>query len=107
MTPTVASVGRRATFMEIVRLMRDLPKEEFRDSDPDRYTQLRRLPDLAKAGARTMAHARVKRLPMVDELGLLEGVVSRSDLLSPRARRSASRSTTVRSGSSAGSGTPP
>ena len=30
-----------------------LPKEEFRDSDPDRYTQLRRLSDLAKAGAVT------------------------------------------------------
>lgn len=26
-----------------------LPKEEFRDSEPDRYTQLRRLSDLAKA----------------------------------------------------------
>ena len=129
MTHTVAAVGREATFKEIVRTMQDrkasalpvvegegrvvgvvseadlLPKEEFRDSDPDRYTQLRRLPDLAKAGAvtagelmtspalttradatlaqaaRTMAHARVKRLPVVDEFGLLEGVVSRSDLL--------------------------
>ncbi|MFF7560773.1 CBS domain-containing protein [Streptomyces pseudovenezuelae] len=129
MTRTVAAVGRTAGFKEIVRLMRDrrvsavpvvdgggrvvgvvseadlLPKEEFRDSDPDRYTQLRRLPDLAKAGAvtaeelmtspalttrpdatlaqaaRTMAHARVKRLPVVDEQGLLQGVVSRSDLL--------------------------
>ena len=82
-----------------------LPKEEFRDSDPDRHTQLRRLSDLAKAGAvtaedlmtapavtvqanatlaqaaRTMAHAKVKRLPVVDDMGLLEGVVSRGDLL--------------------------
>lgn len=82
-----------------------LPKEEFRDSEPDRYTQLRRLSDLAKAGAitaeelmtspalttrpdatlaqaaRTMAHARVKRLPVVNELGMLEGIVSRADLL--------------------------
>lgn len=82
-----------------------LPKEEFRDSDPDRYTQLRRLADLAKAGAvtaeelmtspaltvgsgetlaqaaRTMARARVKRLPVVDAGGVLEGVVSRADLL--------------------------
>jgi CBS domain-containing protein len=82
-----------------------LPKEEFRDGDPDRYTQLRRLPDLAKAGAvtaedlmtapavtvranatlaqaaRAMAHAKVKRLPVVDDMGLLEGVVSRGDLL--------------------------
>ncbi|KAF5992381.1 CBS domain-containing protein [Streptomyces sp. WAC00263] len=129
MTHTVAAVGRRANFKEIVRLMEQwkvsalpvlegegrvigvvseadlLPKEEFRDSDPDRYTQLRRLSDLAKAGAvtaedlmtapaftvranatlaqaaRTMAHAKVKRLPVVDDMGLLEGVVSRGDLL--------------------------
>ncbi|MET7440577.1 MULTISPECIES: CBS domain-containing protein [unclassified Streptomyces] len=129
MTHTVAAVGRGAEFKEIVRMMRDwqvsalpvlegenrvvgvvseadlLPKEEFRDSDPDRDTQLHRLSDLAKAGAltagelmtspaltvradatlaqaaRTMARARVKRLPVVDGLGTLEGVVSRSDLL--------------------------
>ncbi|MDH6547057.1 CBS domain-containing protein [Streptomyces sp. SAI-041] len=129
MTRTVAAVGRESRFKEIVQLMQDrkisalpvlegggrvvgvvseadlLPKEEFRDSDPDRRTQLRRLTDLAKAGAvsaeelmtspaltirpdatlaqaaRTMAHARVKRLPVVDEQGLLEGIVSRSDLL--------------------------
>jgi CBS domain-containing protein len=129
MTRAVVSVGRRATFKEIVQLMRDrkisavpvvedggrvvgvvseadlLPKEEFRDSDPDRYTQLRRLKDLAKAGAvtaeelmtspaltvdrdttlaraaRTMARAKVKRLPVVDAAGVLEGVVSRADLL--------------------------
>ncbi|WP_329416723.1 CBS domain-containing protein [Streptomyces sp. NBC_00704] len=129
MTPTVAAIGRGAAFKEIVQLMQDrnvsalpviegegrvvgvvseadlLPKEEFRDSDPDRYTQLRRLPDLAKAGAvtagelmtspavtvhpdatlaqaaRTMARARVKRLPVVDSAGLLQGVVSRADLL--------------------------
>ena len=30
-----------------------LPKEEFHDGDPDRYARLRRLSDLAKAGART------------------------------------------------------
>ncbi|MDX3798086.1 CBS domain-containing protein [Streptomyces sp. AK04-3B] len=129
MTHTVAAVGRGATFTEMVRLMQDwkvsalpviegesrvvgvvseadlLPKEEFRDSDPDRYTQLRRLSDLAKAGAvtagelmtspaltvhpdatlaeaaRVMARAKVKRLPVVDALGMLEGVVSRADLL--------------------------
>jgi CBS domain-containing protein len=129
MTRTVVTVGRGTVFKEIVRLMRDrrisavpvveaggrvvgvvseadlLPKEEFRDSDPDRYTQLRRLADLAKAGAvtaeelmtspaltvgsgetlaqaaRTMARARVKRLPVVDAGGVLEGVVSRADLL--------------------------
>ncbi|KPI05290.1 putative signal transduction protein with CBS domain containing protein [Actinobacteria bacterium OK074] len=129
MTRTVAAVGRGARFKEIVRTMQDrkvsglpvlegegrvvgvvseadlLPKEEFRDSDPDRGTQLRRLSDLAKAGAltagelmtspaltirpdaplaqaaRTMARAGVKRLPVVDDLGLLEGIVSRADLL--------------------------
>jgi CBS domain-containing protein len=129
MTHTVTAVGREASFKEIVRTMQDwkvsalpvlegegrvvgvvseadlLPKEEFRDSDPDRYTQLRRLPDLAKAGAvtagelmtapaitthpnatlaqaaRTMARARVKRLPVVNDLGMLEGIVSRADLL--------------------------
>ncbi|WP_405910474.1 MULTISPECIES: CBS domain-containing protein [unclassified Streptomyces] len=129
MTRDVAVVGREAAFKEIVRTMQDrkvsalpvvedgnrvvgvvseadlLPKEEFRDSDPDRRTQLRRLSDLAKAGsvtagelmtspaltvqadatlaqaARTMAHARVKRLPVVDDQGRLEGVVSRADLL--------------------------
>ncbi|MFD8003937.1 CBS domain-containing protein [Streptomyces mirabilis] len=129
MTHTVAAIGRKANFKEIVQLMEQwkvsalpvlegegrvvgvvseadlLPKEEFRDTDPDRYTQLRRLSDLAKAGAvtaedlmtapavtvpanatlaqaaRTMAHAKVKRLPVVDEVGLLEGVVSRGDLL--------------------------
>ncbi|MDX3133973.1 CBS domain-containing protein [Streptomyces europaeiscabiei] len=129
MTHKVAAVGRRATFKEIVQLMQDrkvsalpvieddgrvvgvvseadlLPKEEFRDSDPDRYTQLLRLSDLAKAGgvtaeelmtspaltvrpdatlaqaARTMARARVRRLPVVDAVGMLEGVVARADLL--------------------------
>ncbi|WP_460062619.1 CBS domain-containing protein [Streptomyces sp. YKOK-I1] len=129
MTHTVAAVGREAAFKDIVRMMQDwkvsalpviegegrvvgvvseadlLPKEEFRDSDPDRHTQLRRLKDLAKAGAvtagelmtspaltvhadatlaqaaRTMAREKVKRLPVVDAVGLLQGVVSRADLL--------------------------
>ncbi|MDC0765369.1 CBS domain-containing protein [Streptomyces sp. HD] len=129
MTRDVAAVGRDAVFKDIVRTMQDrkvsalpvvdgggrvlgvvseadlLPKEEFRDSDPDRYTQLRRLSDLAKAGsvtadelmtspaltvtadatlaqaARTLARARVKRLPVVNEAGRLEGIVSRTDLL--------------------------
>lgn len=82
-----------------------LPKEEFRDGDPDPYARLRRLSDLAKAGARTaeelmtapavttradatlaqaartMARRRVKRLPVVDGDGVLLGIVSRSDLL--------------------------
>ncbi|MFI7413408.1 CBS domain-containing protein [Streptomyces sp. NPDC049627] len=129
MTRDVAVVDRDAAFKDIVRTLQArkvsalpvvdgaghvlgvvseadlLPKEEFRDSDPDRYTQLRRLSDLAKAGsvtagelmtrpaltvtagatlaqaARTMARARVKRLPVVDADGRLEGVVSRTDLL--------------------------
>ncbi|MBL1098818.1 CBS domain-containing protein [Streptomyces coffeae] len=82
-----------------------LPKEEFRDSDPARIPQLRDLPEVAKAGAvtaeelmtspaitvrasatlaeaaRIMTHKRVKRLPVVDEEGRLEGIVSRADLL--------------------------
>jgi CBS domain-containing protein len=129
MTRDVACVERGAAFKDIVRTMQDrkvsalpvvdgggrivgvvseadlLPKEEFRDSDPDRYTQLRRLADLAKAGsltagelmtspaltvtpgvtlaqaARTMARARVKRLPVVDAEGRPIGIVSRADLL--------------------------
>ncbi|MFI6493615.1 CBS domain-containing protein [Streptomyces sp. NPDC050564] len=129
MTHTVAAVGRGADFKQIVQLMEQwkvsalpvlegenrvvgvvseadlLHKEEFRDSDPDRFTQLRRLSDLGKAGAvtagelmtspaltvqanatlaqaaRIMAHAKVKRLPVVDDTGRLEGLVSRSDLL--------------------------
>ncbi|MGW5470047.1 CBS domain-containing protein [Streptomyces chartreusis] len=129
MTRDVAVVGRDATFKDIVRTLQDrkvsalpvvdgggrvlgvvseadlLHKEEFRDGDPDRYTQLRRLSDLVKASsvtagelmtrpgftvtadstlaqaARTMARARVKRLPVVDADGRLEGVVSRVDLL--------------------------
>ncbi|MEW2567298.1 CBS domain-containing protein [Streptomyces sp. NPDC047070] len=129
MTHAVATVDRETSFKDIVRTMQEkkvsalpvvegegrvigvvseadlLPKEEFRDSDPDRYTQLRRLSDLAKAGAltagelmtspalttppdatlaqaaRTMARARVKRLPVVDGSGTLRGVVSRADLL--------------------------
>ena len=129
MTHTVVSVGRGASFKEVVALMEQwnvsaipvlegegrvvgvvseadlLPKEEFRDAAPARRDQLRRLADLAKAGAvnagelmtspavcvradaglaeaaRTMAHRKVKRLPVVDAEGRLEGVVSRSDLL--------------------------
>lgn len=129
MTQSVAAIGRETAFKEIVRIMQErkvsalpvlerggrvvgvvseadlLPKEEFRDGDPDRYTQLRRLSDLAKAGAltaaelmtapaltveadatlaqaaRTMARAKVKRLPVVDDSGMLRGIVSRADLL--------------------------
>jgi len=129
MTRPVAAIGCGAGFKEVVRTMREwhvsalpvlggdgrvigivseadlLPKEEFRDSDPDRYTQRHRLADLAKAGAvsagdlmtapalttrpdatlaqaaRTMARARIKRLPVVDGSGMLRGIVSRGDLL--------------------------
>ncbi|MFD4973320.1 CBS domain-containing protein [Streptomyces sp. NPDC058424] len=129
MTPAVVAVGRKALFKDIVERMDQwqvsalpvlegdgrvigvvseadlLPKEEFRDSDPDRFTQLRRLTDLAKAGAvsaeelmstpavtvhtdatlaeaaRIMALRHVKRLPVVNTEGVLEGVVSRGDLL--------------------------
>ncbi|MFJ2766761.1 CBS domain-containing protein [Streptomyces sp. NPDC087300] len=129
MTHTVIAVGQEAPFKEIVALMQQwkisalpvlagegrvigvvseadlLPKEEFRDSDPSHFDQLRRLSDLAKAGgmdagdvmstpaatvhpdttlpqaARIMALRHVKRLPVVDVHGLLQGVVSRSDLL--------------------------
>ncbi|MFF7891924.1 CBS domain-containing protein [Streptomyces sp. NPDC007907] len=129
MTHTVVAVGRDAPFKDVVKLMQEwkvsalpvlegegrvigvvseadlLVKEEFRDSDPDRLTQMRRLSDLAKAGgmtaadvmsapavtvhpdatlaqaARVMAQRKVKRLPVVNDEGLLEGVVSRADLL--------------------------
>ncbi|MDX2545128.1 CBS domain-containing protein [Streptomyces sp. WI04-05B] len=129
MTSTVVALGGGAMFKDIVKTMQQwkvsalpvldgekrvigvvseadlLPKEGFRDSDPDRYSQLHRLSDLVKAGAvtaqelmtapavtvhpdatlaqaaRVMARSRVKRLPVVDDRGLLKGVVSRSDLL--------------------------
>ncbi|WDO11151.1 CBS domain-containing protein [Streptomyces murinus] len=129
MTRAAVAVGRTALFKDIVARMEQwnvsalpvlegdgrvvgvvseadlLPKEEFRDSDPDRMTQRHRLGDLAKAGgvtaedlmstpavtvhadatlaeaARIMALKRVKRLPVVTAEGVLEGVVSRGDLL--------------------------
>ncbi|MFG2881433.1 CBS domain-containing protein [Streptomyces sp. NPDC048297] len=129
MTHTVAAVGRRAPFKEIVHMLQDwqisalpvlegegrvvgviseadlLPKEELRDDPETGYLQLRQPVDLAKAdaltagdlmsspavtvqanatlaeAARTMAREGVKRLPVVDGTGLLEGIVSRADLL--------------------------
>ncbi|MER7172136.1 CBS domain-containing protein [Streptomyces mesophilus] len=129
MTHTVVAIGRDAPFKEVVELMQQwkvsslpvlegegrvvgvvseadlLPKEEFRDDDPTRYDVLRRLSDLAKAGAvsagemmstpavtvhpdatvaeaaRIMAQRRIKHLPVVDRSDLLQGIVSRSDLL--------------------------
>ncbi|MCK8437252.1 CBS domain-containing protein [Streptomyces sp. D2-8] len=82
-----------------------LAKEEFHDSDPGLVEQRRRLADIAKAGAvtaeelmstpaitvhpgatlaeaaRIMAVKHVKRLPVVDEVDMLQGIVSRADLL--------------------------
>ncbi|MYS27583.1 CBS domain-containing protein [Streptomyces sp. SID7804] len=129
MTHTVVAVGREAPFKDIVKVLKEwkvsalpvlegegrvvgivseadlLPKEEFRDSDPDRFTQMRRLADLSKAGAvtagelmstpavtvhpdatlaqaaRIMAQRKVKRLPVVNDESIIEGVVSRTDLL--------------------------
>ncbi|MFF4113496.1 CBS domain-containing protein [Streptomyces sp. NPDC001714] len=129
MTRTAVAVGRDAPFKDVVALMDQwkisalpvlagegrvigvvseadlLPKEEFRDRDPDRFVQRERLADLAKAGgltagelmsapavtvhadatlaeaARIMARRRVKRLPVVDGVGMLEGIASRADLL--------------------------
>ncbi|MFE4015911.1 CBS domain-containing protein [Streptomyces sp. NPDC059101] len=129
MTRTVVAVGQGARFKEIVATMERwkvsalpvlagegrvigvvseadlLPKEEFRDTAPERVEQRRRLDDLRKAGgltaadvmsapamtvhaddtlaqaARTMVRKSVKRLPVVDGRGMLEGIVSRADLL--------------------------
>ncbi|WP_413797164.1 CBS domain-containing protein [Streptomyces iranensis] len=129
MTRTVVAVGREASFKELVQTLGQwrvsampvlegegrvigvvseadlLPKEEFRDSDPDRFQRPWCLPDLAKAGAvtaeelmsspavtvhpdatlpeaaRIMAVRGVKRLPVVDAEGKLLGIVSRGDLL--------------------------
>ncbi|MEU9398960.1 CBS domain-containing protein [Streptomyces sp. SID4985] len=82
-----------------------LPKEELRDAPGEAYTGRRRPADLAKAeaataaelmsapavtvhsgatlaeAARRMARSGVRMLPVVDDKGVLEGVVSRVDLL--------------------------
>ncbi|MEL5955926.1 CBS domain-containing protein [Streptomyces sp. CLV115] len=126
MTHTAVAIGREASYKEIVELMHQwkvsavpvlegegrvvgvvseadlLPKEEFRQEDPElpgrpeeaskanavSAGDLMSSPavtvhpgaTLAEA-ARIMARKRVKRLPVVNDLGMLEGVVSRSDLL--------------------------
>ncbi|MGD3112746.1 CBS domain-containing protein [Streptomyces sp. YGL11-2] len=100
--PVLAGEGRVIGVVSEADL---LPKEEFRDAAPDRMEQRQRLEDLRKAGgltagelmstpaltvradetiaqaARTMARKSVKRLPVVDGHGLLQGIVSRADLL--------------------------
>ncbi|MEU6548030.1 CBS domain-containing protein [Streptomyces sp. NPDC046859] len=82
-----------------------LPKEEFREGEQSLAESRRRLDDLVKAGATTagdlmstpavtvhpdatlaqaariMAVRHVKRLPVVDRVGTLQGIVSRADLL--------------------------
>ncbi|SFX62293.1 CBS domain-containing protein [Streptomyces atratus] len=126
MTHTAVAIGREASYKEIVELMHQwkvsavpvlegegrvvgvvseadlLPKEEFRQDDPQLPGQLEEAskadavlagdlmsspavtvhPDATLAeAARIMARKHVKRLPVVNDLGMLEGVVSRSDLL--------------------------
>ncbi|WP_405819559.1 CBS domain-containing protein [Streptomyces sp. NBC_00838] len=129
MTDPVVAVGPDVGFKDVVRTLRQwkvsavpvlegdgrvtgvvsegdlLGKEEFRNADPSRLEQMRRLDDLRKAGAvtagevmsgpavtvredatlaqaaRTMARGRLERLPVVDGSGMLRGIVSRSDLL--------------------------
>ena len=129
MTRSAVSVDRDTRFKELVRILQQqkvsavpvvqtdgvvvgvvseadlLPKEEFRDTDPSRLAQMRRLDDMVKAGsvtavelmttpavtvepgdtlpqaARLMAKAKVKRLPVIDAEGHLCGIVSRGDLL--------------------------
>ncbi|MFD8544512.1 CBS domain-containing protein [Streptomyces sp. NPDC059649] len=100
--PVLAGEGRVVGVVSEADL---LPKEEFRENAPDRAEQLRRSDDVRKAGARTagelmsapaltvhagdtvaqaartMARKSVKRLPVVDGTGMLQGIVSRSDLL--------------------------
>ncbi|GAA3816336.1 CBS domain-containing protein [Streptomyces phyllanthi] len=82
-----------------------LPKEELRDTAMSPYEERQRLSDLAKAGAvtaeqlmstpavtvhpdvtlaqaaRIMAVRHLKRLPVIDDEGMLQGVISRADLL--------------------------
>ncbi|MFJ3951229.1 CBS domain-containing protein [Streptomyces sp. Je 1-4] len=100
--PVLAGEGRVIGVVSEADL---LPKEEFRGAQPSRLEQLTRLDDVRKAGAltagelmsapaltvhagdtlaqaaRTMAFKSVKRLPVVDGAGLLQGIVSRADLL--------------------------
>ncbi len=100
--PVLAGEGRVIGVVSEADL---LPKEEFRDRAQSLYEQYQRLADVAKAGAvtaeevmsspavtvhpdvtlaqaaRIMAVRHVKRLPVVDDEGMLKGIVSRGDLL--------------------------
>ncbi|MFF9915572.1 CBS domain-containing protein [Streptomyces sp. NPDC013457] len=96
--PVVAGEGRVIGVVSEADL---LPKEEFRTDEPrpDEFDAASKAgavragelmsspavtvhPDATLAeAARIMATRRVKRLPVVDGIGMLEGVVSRSDLL--------------------------
>src|SRR4051794_17765590 len=94
--PVLAGEGRVVGVVSEADL---LPKEEFRDTDegePADRTKASALTagelmsspavtvhadaQVAEA-ARIMARRHVKRLPVVDRVGMLQGVVSRSDLL--------------------------
>ncbi|MER6083480.1 CBS domain-containing protein [Streptomyces sp. NPDC001833] len=99
--PVLAGEGRVVGVVSEADL---LPTEQLRDS-PEKGYALPRPGDVAKAGAltagdlmsspavtvranttlaeaaRIMAREKVKRLPVVDDVGLLVGVVSRADLL--------------------------
>ncbi|MGW7381771.1 CBS domain-containing protein [Streptomyces sp. NPDC054794] len=100
--PVLAGEGRVVGVVSEADL---LPTEELRDSPEEGYALLRRPADMVKAGAvtagdlmsspaitirtnatlseaaRIMAHEKVKRLPVVDDSGLLQGMISRADLL--------------------------
>ncbi|WP_405539736.1 CBS domain-containing protein [Streptomyces sp. NBC_00075] len=144
MTRTVVALRTGAAFKDIARTMRRwkvsalpvldgdrrvvgvvseadlLPKEMFRDGDPDRYARSRGRSDLAKAdavaaadlmtapavtvhadatvarAARIMARHNLKRLPVVDDEGVLQGIVSRTDLLKVFLRQDAEIADEVR-----------
>ncbi|GAA3246311.1 CBS domain-containing protein [Streptomyces thermocoprophilus] len=94
--PVLAGEGRVVGVVSEADL---LPKEEFRDTDQGDMAERIKAEaltagDLMSApavtvhadatvaeAARIMARRHVKRLPVVDGVGLLQGVVSRSDLL--------------------------
>ncbi|WP_030230957.1 MULTISPECIES: CBS domain-containing protein [unclassified Streptomyces] len=106
--PVVDSGNRVVGVVSEADLLR---KEEFRDSVPDRGPRARPPEGLRKAqavtaadlmtspavtvhadaplaqAARIMARRKVKRLPVVDDHGVLRGIVSRADLLRVFLRR--------------------